>query len=294
MNKQSTVVWEDLYTDLASRTATSLRTARVKPEQLVTMSDGEITALPGIGEVALEEIRNKYPLSLEKTAEPMQAEATDSPDSKEQGSEEAPKTPRRPRHINRGGKKIKAGKSKVDRLKLYTPAEAVKLVKDTNIPSFTSTLTLHLNLLERQSRLEVAFPYQAGAAKVIAIADDKVLAEIEKGKFAFDVLLATPAMMPKLAKFARVLGPKGLMPSPKAGTVIADPEAKKKEFLGGKTMLKGESKFPLMHIAVGKLDQPDKELVANIQTVLTAVKPANITKATLASTMSPGIKLILS
>lgn len=283
------IIWEDLYTDLGTRTANTLRTARVKPNKLATMSDGEITALPGIGEVALEEIRNKYPLSLEKivkTSEP----TTDSPTPSETKSEVV----RRPRHINRGGKKIKAMTSKIDRTKLYSTTDAVNLIKNTNITSFDATLTLHLNLIERISRVEITFPHQAGTAKVIAIANDKIIAEIEKGQFNFDILLATPTMMPKLAKHARVLGPKGLMPSPKAGTVTPDPEAKKKEFAGGKTMLKGEGKFPLMHITIGKLSQPDKELIANIETALTAVNVTKITKATLASTMSPGVKLLIN
>ena len=292
-----TIVWEDLYTDLGTRIANTLRTARVKPEQLSTMSDGEITALPGIGEVALEEIRAKYTLSLEKKSTPkstpkVATESTEPTESTE--NTESTDTPRRPRHINQGGKKIKASKSKVDRKNLYTPEDAIKLIKNTNITSFDATLTLHLNLIERVSRVEVTFPHMAGAKKKIAIASDAVIAEIEKGKFNFDILLATPAMMPRLAKHARVLGPKGLMPSPKAGTVTPDPEAKKAEFAGGKTMLKGEGKFPLMHIVLGKLSQPDKELVANLDTVLEAVKVNKITKATLASTMSPGVKLLLS
>ncbi len=284
------IIWEDLYTDLGTRIANTLRTARVKPEQLTTMSDGEITALPGIGEVALEEIRTKYPLSLEKTDKKTSEPTTDSPAPSEAESEVV----RKPKHTNRGGKKIKASLSKINRTKLYTASDAVKLIKDTNITSFTATLTLHLNLTERVSRVEITFPHQAGKTKIIAIADDKIISEIEKGNFNFDILLATPAMMPKLAKHARVLGPKGLMPSPKAGTVTPDPEGKKKEFAGGKTMIKGEGKFPLMHITIGKLDQPDKELIANIETALTAVNVSKITKATLASTMSPGIKLLLN
>jgi len=285
------IIWEDLYTDLGTRIANTLRTARIRPEQLTNMSDGEITALPGIGEVALEEIRAKYTLSLDKPA----SSPTESTKSTESTKPTEPTdTPRRPRHINRGGKKIKTNQSKIDRTKLYTTQEAIKLIKNTNITSFTATLTLHLNLTERISRVEVTFPHQAGVAKVIAIADDKIINEIEKGQFNFDILLATPAMMPKLAKHARVLGPKGLMPSPKAGTVTPDPESKKKEFAGGKTMIKGEGKFPLMHITIGKLDQPDKELIANIETALTAVNVSKITKATLASTMSPGIKLLLN
>ncbi len=84
------------------------------------------------------------------------------------------------------------------------------------------------------------------------------------------------------------------MPSPKAGTVTPDPEKKAKEFEAGKTVVKAEAKFPLMHVTVGKIDQKEEELVANIKALLDAVKLKNVTKATLASTMSPGVKLQLN
>jgi large subunit ribosomal protein L1 len=134
----------------------------------------------------------------------------------------------------------------------------------------------------------------AGAAKKVAIVTDELLKDIEKGKIEFDILVTSPAFMPKLAKFAKVLGPKGLMPSPKAGTVTPDPEKKAKEFEAGKTVVKAEAKFPLMHVTVGKINQADEELIANIKALLDAVKLKNVTKATLASTMSPGVKLQLN
>lgn len=293
MNTQSTkVVWEDLYTDLSNRAAKALREARVKPDQLKLMSDGEITAIDGIGETSLEEIRAKY--KSDSIIEDLKVEEqTDDSDPKKTTEAEEATTPRRPRHPNRGGKKIKAMKSKVDRTNLYPAEEAIKLVKETNITSFDATLVLHLNLKEKMTRVEISFPHQAGKKKVVAIADDALLKKIDKGELDFDILLATPAMMPKLAKYARILGPKGLMPSPKAGTITPDPEAKQKEFQGGKTIVKGENKHPLMHITLGKLSQDNKKLLANLETALEAVKPKNITRATLSSTMSPGIKLFI-
>ncbi len=123
---------------------------------------------------------------------------------------------------------------------------------------------------------------------------DELLAKLDKNIIDFDILITTPAFMPKLAKYAKLLGPKGLMPNPKAGTVTPNPEAKVKEFEGGKTQVKAEPKYPLMHVTVGKTSQPEAELVANIKTMIEAVRPKFIVKATLAATMSPGIKLALS
>lgn len=294
--QKSMTIWEELYTDLSSNVAEALRLARVKPEQLTNMTDGDITAIQGITETGLEEIRSKYQPVIED--EVLSSGAPVSADSSEQlaPAEEIGPRPANKRHDFRNGKAIRAAKSKVDSQKKYGIEEAVKLLKSTNITKFKSTVTLHLNLVTKDAptRVELTFPHMAGAAKKVAIVSDELLKDIEKGKIDFDILVTTPAFMPKLAKFAKVLGPKGLMPSPKAGTVTPDPEKKAKEFAAGKTMVKAEAKFPLMHVTIGKIDQPETELVANIKTLLEAIKLKNVTKATLASTMSPGIKLQLN
>lgn len=294
--QKSMTIWEDLYTDLSPVVATALRDARVKPDQLTGMTDGDITAIEGINENGLEEIRAKYQPDLSVAPEEKSSELAESSELPVTEEKPAGPKPANKRHLFKNGKAIVASKSKVDSQKKYSVAEAVKLVKATNITKFVSTLTLHLNLVAKDAptRVELTFPHLAGPAKRIAIVSDELLKDIAKGKLEFDILLTTPAFMPKLAKFAPVLGPKGLMPSPKNGTVTPDPEKKAKEFAGGKTIVKAEAKFPLMHVTVGKVDQKEEELVANIHALLDAVKLKNITKATLASTMSPGIKLQLS
>ena len=290
--KKSMTIWEELYTDLAPHVAEALRAARVKPEQLATMADGELTAIEGINDTALEEIRSKYPTDLSAEAS---AKANDETTELQEAEKKAGPKPANHRHLYRHGKAIMAAKSKVDRTKFYSVEEAVKLVKATNTTKFDATVTLHLNLnpKEKLTRAEVTFPHMAGAAKRVAIVSDELLKDIDAGKIEFDILLTTPAFMPKLAKYARVLGPKGLMPNPKSGTVTPNPEAKAKEFAGGKTVVKAEPKFPLMHITVGKVGQKPEELVANIMALVEAVKRKNITKAVLAATMSPGVKVQL-
>ncbi len=305
--QKSMTIWEELYTDLSPGIAMALREARVKPEQLVNMTDGDITAIAGMNENGLEEIRSKYTpsVTLSEVEGSAPIESVESHDhSGEEGlpavaeqseAKEGPK-PANKRHDFRGGKAITSAKSKVDPQKKYPLVEAVKMVKAGNITKFVATVTLHLNLVTKDTptRVELTFPYLAGVAKRVAIVTDELLKDIDKGKLDFDILVTSPAFMPKLAKYAKVLGPKGLMPSPKAGTVTPDPEKKAAEFAGGKTVVKAEAKFPLMHVTVGKINQDDKELLANIQALLDAVKLKNITKATLAATMSPGIKLQLN
>lgn len=290
--KKAMTIWEDLYTELTPRVAQALREARVKPQQLLTMPDGEITAIAGIDDSALEEIRSKYAadISAEPTKEVAVEEATEAIKAEVVGPRPANK-----RHLFKNGKAIRAAKSRVDRTKNYSVAEAVKLLKATNITKFDATVTVHLNLVGKEApkRAELTFPHMAGAAKRVAIANDELLKDIDTGKIEFDILLTTPVFMPKLAKYAKVLGPKGLMPNPKAGTITQNPESKAKEFAAGKTVVKAEPKYPLMHITVGKIGQDETELVANIQALIDAVKTRNIGKAVLASTMSPGIKLQL-
>lgn len=289
--QKSMTKWEELYTDLSDHTAMALREARVKPEQLKNMADGELTAINGINETALEEIRAKY--SADVTTDQSEVVAASDAVVEPAAAEEAGIIPPNKRHDFRGGKAITTAKSQVDRSKNYSIEEAVALVKKTNITSFNATVTLHLNLTSKDAptRVELTFPHAAGAAKKVAIVNDELLAKLDKGVIDFDILVTSPAFMPKLAKYAKLLGPKGLMPNPKAGTVTPNPEAKAKEFEGGKTQVKAEPKYPLMHVTVGKTSQPEAELVANIRAMIEAVRPKFIVKATLAATMSPGIKL---
>ncbi len=289
--------WEELYSDLSPHVAESLRNARVKPEQLVEMSDGDITAMEGINDTALEEIRAKYAPSMSPVTESSaSATASVSEEAAPTAEEKVGPKPANKRHLYKNGKAILASKSRVDRTKFYSLADAVKLVKATNITKFDATVTVHINLMgkEAPTRVELTFPHLAGTAKRVAIVSDELLQDIEKGKLDFDILVTHPSFMPKLAKYAKLLGPKGLMPTPKAGTVTPNPEAKAKEFEAGKTMVKAEPKFPIMHVTIGKVSQPEAELAANLRAILDAVKAKNIGKAVLASTMSPGIKLSLS
>ncbi|MEI6690804.1 MAG: hypothetical protein WCL07_03585 [bacterium] len=299
------IIWEDLYTDLNTPVAQALRDARVKPNKLPIMSDDEIMAIPGISDAGLEEIRSQYTADI-KAAEDAKVETAKSSTTNNETEEQievveseevvGPK-PANKRHLFQNGKAISQARAKINRDQTYPIAEAIKLVVDNTIAKFDATITLHINLVggkEQINRAELTFPHLAGTAKRVVIATDDILKDIEAGKIEFDILITTPAMMPKLAKFAKVLGPKGLMPNPKNGTVTPNPESKKKEFEAGKTVVKAEAKFPLMHITVGKTKQPAEEILANIQAVVEAVKTKNIAKATLVSSMSPGVKLQIS
>ena len=190
--------------------------------------------------------------------------------------------------------KYRQALTRIDRTKIYPLDEAIKLLKQVSLAKFDASVETHLNLTSSNLKIKVAFPHSTGRKLRVAIADDKLLEQIQAGHIDFDLLLATPAMMPQVAKVAKILGPKGLMPSPKAGTVTADPAKKQAELAGGSRLISGEPKNPLMHVVVGKLSMSDQDLTSNISALVSAVTPKYITKLTLASTMSPGIKVSLA
>lgn len=190
------------------------------------------------------------------------------------------------------GKKYVEAKSQVDRTIAYPAAQAVELIKATSYSKFDGTLIVHINLKKELKPFDLTFPYTTGQSVRVAIADDALLAQLNDGIIDFDVLLTKPDMMSKLAKYARVLGPKGLMPNPKNGTVTSDPEAKKASLMGGAVSIKPERKAPLMHIRIGKLSQPTEELTANLLALMASVNTQTL-KVTIAATMSPGVKVAL-
>jgi large subunit ribosomal protein L1 len=189
--------------------------------------------------------------------------------------------------------------SQVEKTKKYSLTEALALLPQLKTAKFDETVELHINTTDKGISGSVTLPHGTGKETRVVIANatedpkavDELVKKIEAGQIDFDVLIATPDAMPKLARVARVLGPKGLMPNPKNGTVSPKPEELAKKFAGGQINFKTEAKFPILHMAVGKVSFGDKKLADNIKTAIVAVKVKNIKDITLKSTMSPGMKL---
>ncbi len=189
------------------------------------------------------------------------------------------------------GKKYQAAKKKIDVMKFYPLAEAVKLVKETSFSKFDGKIEAHITTYDAGNVGEIAFPHLETSSKNIVILNDAVLAEIKEGKVNFDILIATPVTMPKLLPFARVLGPKGLMPNPKNGTLTDKPEEAVKKLSVAKTMVKTEKKAPVIHIIVGKVSQTESDLVENVAELIKVVKATKIKKLALCATMGPCVKV---
>ena len=211
----------------------------------------------------------------------------------------------------------------VEKNKLYSIEEAVKLVKETSNSKFDGTLEVAMNLnldvkkADQQLRGAVVLPYGTGKSKTILVlakgdqakaaqeagaeyvGDADMIAKIEKEAwFDYDVIIATPEMMPMLGKIGKLLGPKGLMPNPKTGTVTTDVAKAVEETKKGKVNYRTDS-FGNIHGVIGKASFSEEDLLANLDAFVAQIiriKPATvkgdyIKNISLSSTMGPGIKV---
>jgi large subunit ribosomal protein L1 len=223
------------------------------------------------------------------------------------------------------GKKYLAALAKIDENHWYTPEEAVALVKETHFVKFDSTVEVHMRLgvdprhADQQVRDVVVLPHGLGkSVRVLVFAqgegaalareagadfvadDDETIAKIQAGWTDFDVSIATPDLMGKVGRLGRVLGPRGLMPNPKAGTVVPAEDLPRviNESKAGRVEFRVD-KTANLHIPIGKTSFGEKQLFENLAALMEAIKKARpasvkgafIKRITITSTMGPGIKL---
>lgn len=188
-------------------------------------------------------------------------------------------------------KRHKANVALVDKTKTYSLKDAIENLKKFKSSKFDETVELHLNVSEKGISGQVTLPHGTGKKLRILVADDAIIEEISAGKINFDVLVARPEQMPKLAKVARILGPRGLMPNPKNGTVTPNPDEVIAKLSAGQMSYKTEAKDPIIHVSVGKVSFDDNKIEENVKTLLSSVGASKINQAILKSTMSPGIKI---
>lgn len=234
----------------------------------------------------------------------------------------AVKPPSRSR-LERRGKAFRKSAEQLEPGKTYNLSQAVKLAKTTSPVKFDASVELHINLgvdpkqSEQNIRDNLVLP--AGTGKKLRVAvltdepaeatkagadiagSDDFLAQLDKGVLNFDVLIATPNQMAKLGKYARVLGPRGLMPNPKSGTVTNDVNKAVSEAKAGRVEYRVDS-TGIIHLSVGKVSFSEADLTSNIETVLASVnsnKPGNLKgnylkSIYLATSMGPSVAIDLS
>ena len=235
-----------------------------------------------------------------------------------------PKAPKRqmPNPLHQHGKKYRAAKEQVEKGKLYDLDSALDLAVKTSTTKFDATVEMHVNLgvdprqADQMVRSTVVLPNGTGKTLRVAVyADGKdaeaakaagadmtgtaeLLSEIEAGKLNFDLLIATPAGMATLGKVAKILGPRGLMPNPKAGTVTADVASAVKDAKAGKVEFRID-KQAIVHQAIGKVSFDAAKLRENADAFLRAILKAKPSAAkgtyvkamTVTSSMGPGVRV---
>lgn len=201
---------------------------------------------------------------------------------------EAPKKVAKPAHQR--SQRYQAVRAQVDKTKAYDAFAAIELIKKLSYTKFAGTLTADMVVKEEGIQISVSFPHSTGRTLRVAIANEAVIKQIEAGQLDFDVLVTEPRFMGQLAKFAKVLGPKGLMPNPKNGTVTSNPELKKQQLEGGQVTIKAEKKAPLMHVSIGKTSMDTKDLLDNLNALLGALR-GKVLKLNLSATMSPAVRV---
>lgn len=260
----------------------------------------------------------------EAEVEEQRQEAKEHRAEAEAAAEDAPKAPKRqqPNPLHQHGKKYRKAAELIDKTKLYALTEGLELAKQTTVTKFDSSVELHINLgvdprqADQMVRSSVTLPHGTGKTIRIAVFADgdvakaakeagadrvgtaDLLADIEAGKLDFDLLIAPPAGMAALGKVAKVLGPRGLMPNPKSGTVTPNVAEAVKAAKAGKVEFRID-KQAIVHQAIGKVSFSASDLEDNAVALLKAILQAKPSAAkgtyvkalALTTSMGPGIKL---
>lgn len=212
------------------------------------------------------------------------------------------------------GKKYQAAAKQVDPKQSYKIDEALSLVKATSYVKFDPTVEVHLNVVDKSVRGKVSFPHSIGEAKKakrylvfsdkrstindkqIIWADEKSIPDLESGKLKpsrdFDAVITSPKYMPHLAKVAKILGPKGMMPNPKNGTITDDIEKILQTSTDDTTVeFRTDPTAAILHTKIGKLSFGEEKLGENFKALTTSIGQTKIKKVTISATMGPGIKI---
>jgi len=263
---------------------------KVKDEEEVVEETAEVSEKELLKQAEEREIERKAQEEAEKEAAKAEEKIEKSQERQERIARKA--TVRvKPRH----GKNYRKLAEKIEKDKEYSPVDGIALALETNPVKFDATVEMHvkLNNKEKNTRGMVVLPggvtKEKNILEVTAENVDEVIANVKAGKLDFDLMLADIKVMAKLAQLAKVLGPKGLMPSPKAGTVVEDVKKAAAELKGGKVEFRAD-KNNVVHMSLGKITFGADRIKQNFQAVMDHL-PKRIDSIYLTTSMGPSVKI---
>jgi len=226
---------------------------------------------------------------LSKEKKKVEKEIEKGEEKKEKVKSKKPAKPKR-------GKKYFAAKAKIDKEKLYTLDEGIDKVLEISFVKFDPTIEIHCSFSTGGIRSTIILPAGAPTEKKIAEVTEKniddFIAKIKAKKFDFDLIIASTAVMPKLATVAKILGPKGMMPSPKSGTVVEDTKKAILEMKSGKIEYHQDDQKNI-HLAIAKASWGKEKIKENLEVFIKSLPKNKILGLYLTSTMGPSVKIEL-
>jgi len=297
-----------------AKTKTTKETPAEAEEQIVNSEVQEVVAEKT--ETSTKSIAKAGKRSAKAVAEAEEKAAKEERKASAEAEEVKPKKPVKPTRsrLERRGKKYREAAKAIEKDKVYSLGEAVALAVKSSSVKFDATVELHVNLnvdprhADQNIRDNLVLPAGTGKAVRVAVFADEdvkgadisgvenITKALDKGTIDFDILIATPANMPKLGKYARMLGPRGLMPNPKSGTVTTDLAKAVEQAKAGRVEYRVDS-TGIVHVGAGKVSFKPADLEANLRAILASLKsnkPASV-KGTyvkaiyLTTTMGPSI-----
>lgn len=241
------------------------------------------------------------------------AQAEEQKVAKTETAHKTTKSQKSSKNLHVFSRKYRSAKEQIEN-KVYPLKEALEILPKTSFVKFDPAVEVHINVSDKSIRGNVTLPHlkpqkakskkylvffdkksDIGDEKIIW-ADEKTIGKIEdqtlKPGKDFDVVLTSAKFMPQLAKVAKILGPKGLMPNPKNGTILEEPKSyfsTSKDT--GQISFKTDPQAPIIHLKIGKLSQKSEEIEENLKALITAIGTSKIKKVTLTTTMGPGIRV---
>lgn len=301
----------------AAIAASSAKAEKTEDKDVIAEREASVAKAGKRSQKSIEEAEAK----AEKEARKEAGDTTPQDEDAEAHIKKGPRPVTRPR-LERRGKKYQEVAKNVEAGKAYSLEDALKLATETNPSKFDASVEIHVRLgvdprqADQNIRATVALPNGTGKTVRVAVfapegehadakkagadvvGDETFLKQLDKEELNFDILVVTPQYMPKLGKYARLLGPRGLMPNPKAGTVATNIAQAVQEAKAGKIEYRVD-KQAIVHLSVGKVSFGAEKLVVNTRAFLdslmsqkpTTIKGTYVKSVTISTTMGPGIKV---